>query len=113
MKRRLPLLAALLALTAGLIVAISAASATVGNTITWTGQGVDYTQTPPKLNSELCTAADDPFGANQPYLQWNLTQASGVTAATLTVNGADAYVFPGPSSPSSVGDTVIKWFTPF
>ena len=96
------------ALTVGAVMAF-ASSSTVGNSITWTGQGVSNGT----LNSELCSAADDPFGANQPYLQWNLTQASGITAATLTINGTDTYTFPGPDSPGSVGDSVIKFFTPF
>src|SRR3954452_11647708 len=51
------------------------------NTITWTGQGA----TNGVLNTTQCDAANDPEGANQPYLLWILTTDGGsITNDTTT-----------------------------
>jgi hypothetical protein len=55
--------------------------ATGDQTITWTGQGA----TNGVLNTSLCSAADDPFGENQPYLLWILdTDHGSVTTGPTT-----------------------------
>lgn len=86
------------------------------NTITWTGQGATNGQ----LDSPQCDAANDPNGANQPYLLWVLTTDGGsiqlddtTPVLHLAVNGNPQGDFTqsAPSSSNSV-HFVTPYFTP-
>ncbi len=82
------------------------------NTITWTGNGA----TNGALNPDgiKCGEADNPFGANQPYLHWIFTTDGGSTAEdpapVLNVEGTD---YPeGPPFEAKVHHFYTPYFTP-
>jgi hypothetical protein len=116
-KNRLGLFAGLL-LTFGVVALMSVSAAMATSTITWDGNGV----TNGVLDSEKCGEnADfghgDPNGLADPndYLKWVLTQASGVTSASITISGGgaangtyDGYPVPG----GGVWHFVTPSFTP-
>jgi hypothetical protein len=108
-KKRLPLFAALVTIVA-VAMAIAASTALADGTIEWDGQGTSIVDGHRVLNTQKC-GADDPFGPGVEYIQWNFTGASAVTSATLTINGSDVYLYPGPNSDKNGG--TIKFFTPF
>jgi hypothetical protein len=124
MKRKTLVWGALLAL--GALVALIVATGAFGfdsggnpgttgdKTITWTGQGANNGV----LNTEECDAANDPNGANQPYLLWILTVDGGSiqsddTTPTLHLGGtgSGAYQTQNPSDNSSA-HFVTPYFTP-
>src|SRR5687767_10058198 len=114
MSRRLSLFAALVTIAA-VGMAIMASNAFANGSIDWAPQkqGTSVVDGHRVLNSEQCDEANNgPFvGPNTSYLQWNFTGSSGVTAATLTINGADVTNFPGVFSDQT--GNVIKFWTPF
>jgi hypothetical protein len=84
-------------------------SGTGDNTITWTGNGA----TGGVLNSEMCGAADDPYGENQPYLLWLFTTDGG----TATITGSQGLHLGGTGSGDFAPDTTsganFKFVTPY
>lgn len=92
---------------------------TGSNSITWTGQGA----TNGHLDSSQCDAANDPNGANQPYLYWVLTTDHGsvntdptdtadqpLPYIVLTVNGNQQSPVNYDSSSNS---NSVKFITPY
>src|SRR3954449_3145797 len=84
------------------------------NTITWTGQGA----TNGVLDTTQCDAANDPKGANQPYLLWILTTDGGsitndATTPVLHLGGTGSgdYTTTNPSA-NSAAHFVTPYFTP-
>lgn len=73
--------------------ALASPTACSGNTCTWGGQGA----TNGSLDSVECDAANDPNGANQPYLLWIFTTggSGSVSSATLTLGGSGAGIYTG------------------
>jgi hypothetical protein len=115
MRRKLPLLAALL-LALGASVALAVAftgSARADGTINWTGQGT----TNGTLDTLECGASADFAGMTPPagvtstnYLVWVLSPVSSdPTSATLNTNG-DTVTWPTSSATSAPGNT-IKFLT--
>jgi hypothetical protein len=85
------------------------------DTITWTGNGASGGSV-----QQECTAADDPFGANAPYLYWVLNPGGNSTIApnpVLTLSGSGSGSAIGAptstnSSTSSAYKFVTGYFTP-
>src|SRR3954447_4811026 len=88
--------------------------ATGPNTITWTGQGAANGV----LDTTQCDAANDPNGANQPYLLWILTTDGGsitndATTPVLHLGGTGSgdYTTTNPSA-NSAAHFVTPYVTP-
>jgi hypothetical protein len=86
-------------------------SGTGDNTIAWTGQGA----TNGVLNTSLCDATNDPFGANHPYLLWVLTTDGGSATITgnqgLSLGGTGSGT--GPVAPDTTTGNTFKFVTPY
>jgi hypothetical protein len=98
------------ALGVGLYAGTAVASPTgcSGNTCTWGGQGA----TNGSLDNAECDAANDPNGANQPYLLWIFTEGGGsVSSATLTLGGSGSGNYVGTAYGKEF-HFVTPYFTP-
>src|SRR3954451_16200721 len=120
LRRSATLVAAVSAVTlisAGTALAVNSPGnpgGTGAKTITWTGQGA----TNGFLDTAQCDAANDPKGANQPYLLWILTTDGGsitndATTPVLHLGGTGSgdYTTTNPSA-NSADHFVTPYVTP-
>jgi len=88
--------------------------ATGANHIEWTGQGA----LGGKLDSTQCDAANDPNGANQPYLYWVLTPDGGSvqvdsTTPILHLGGSGHGDYINAGGDAATGPHAVKFITPY